>query len=83
MGVVALFLGVEVVAQFWAVMLTEGSADLVKHLALANLLTCAGAVFGLASWLIPWGVALFSPPRERPARRRGSVEVSSDTEAAH
>ncbi|WP_270889460.1 glycan biosynthesis hexose transferase WsfD [Pedococcus sp. 5OH_020] len=83
MGVVALFLGGEVVAQFWAVMLTEGSADLVKHLALANLLTCAAAVFGLASWLIPWGVALFSPPRERPARRRGSVEVPSDTEAAH
>jgi hypothetical protein len=37
-GVTGLVLGTAVVTQFWAVMLTEGASDLIKHMVFTNLL---------------------------------------------
>ena len=72
-GVLGIFLATSSIAQFWAVMLTEGASDLIKHMALANFMTALLFVIALyAAFLLltsdPPGSAAPVPTAEDPQR---------------
>ncbi|WP_430335322.1 hypothetical protein [Rhodococcus sp. ACT016] len=51
-GATGLFLVVAAIAQFWAVNLSEGASDLIKHLMLTNLTVGLVLVFGVYSMVV-------------------------------
>jgi hypothetical protein len=60
-GVLGLFVALSMMAQFWAVMLSEGASDLYKHLVFTNFLAGLLAVITLVA-----GYLLLTTPRRLP-----------------
>jgi hypothetical protein len=50
-GWTGLLLMTALVCQFWAVLLSEGMADLIKHMAVVDLITALTVPLGLALWV--------------------------------